>query len=403
MKAPTVLSGPVEKRKKSPKRRAIFSGNALLLTLLVHIGFGVIAAYLIVEHFQKKHTNFTAQPPPAENTDIEHKIEVAKRNSEQSAPEDLKRIVTTAVSDVVLNPPPGVPPPEDATPTMMSGVEGEGMGAGNGSGNGPGNGGGSAPLYGVPGGVGLIGTLYDLKQTPNGTPTAAGETEAEKKDGGLSVKDWEKEDATKEGLHILHDFVSSWNTSILDGYYKSPNRLVAAQLFIPEHPSIDATKAYNVEKKVHPRRWIAIYRGTIIPPQTGDFRFIGKGDDFLMVRIGEENVLDGSWTGEILDADANGREEVGMANMGNQKLACGKWISMKEGQPLDMQVLIGEGPGGQSGFFLLVQKKGTPNNDIPVFQVQDSRLPDWKPSQVPPCFTGKRMVFGIEDTPDLAQ
>jgi hypothetical protein len=75
-----------------------------------------------------------------------------------------------------------------------------------------------------------------------------------------------------------------------------------------------------------------------------------------------------------------------------QPLKCGKWIQLDPTQPVDMQVLIGEGPGGSSGFLLMVQKKGddSTKGDYPIFQVQDSPIPDMPGLN---NFTKKKIVF----------
>ncbi len=39
-------------------------------------------------------------------------------------------------------------------------------------------------------------------------------------------------------------------------------------------------------------------------------------------------------------------------------LVCGKWFDAEAGQPLSIDILIGEGPGGHSGFILLIQTDG---------------------------------------------
>src|SRR5277367_3640145 len=75
-------------------------GGSLWLAILLHVLFVGVATIIVVEHFQKKHINFQSTPPPAPNPDVEHKVELTKRNSVASAPPDLKRIVTTDISPI---------------------------------------------------------------------------------------------------------------------------------------------------------------------------------------------------------------------------------------------------------------------------------------------------------------
>jgi hypothetical protein len=357
--------------------------------------------YLIVEHFQKKHINFHAMEPPSRHTEVEHKIEMVKKNNVESAPPDIKRIVTTAVSPITLPDVPEVPQDDEVTPTAMSGVNGvmgSGIGSGlGGSGNGSGNGGGYGAAETEPG---FVGVLYDLKQTPDQQPTDIAENKAELESGSYAINGWPGLPATQNGLRVLRSFVKKWDMSLLDKYYKAPATLITTQICIPVTPSENAPKAFHVEGTVHPRRWNVIYQATIIPPETGQFRFIGFADDFLMVRMDGRNVLDGSLSGEELDSEANVHEDVGTGPEG-QPLKCGKWIQMDAGTPMDMMVLIGEGPGGFSGFLLMIQKQGvnTPKGDYPVFQLQEAPIPDLGFGFQ---FSKKKMLFQVSPSPSFS-
>ncbi len=121
-------------------------------------------------------------------------MELAKRNNVESAPPDLKRIVTTDITPITLPDVPVTPKTDETEPTEMAGEGdvGNGMGGGNGSG---GNGGGS-PEFGVPDGTGLVGTFYDMKQTPDLKPTDIAATGNELNDF-RPVSGWENLPATQ--------------------------------------------------------------------------------------------------------------------------------------------------------------------------------------------------------------
>jgi hypothetical protein len=353
---------------------ATFGMNSFMVSVLVHIFFGVIAAYLVVEHFGKKHITFNPTPPPSPQVEVEHKMQVSKRNNAASAPPDLKRITTTDLSPIVMPDIPVPPPTDDASPSPMSGVGVDGfMGSGNGGG-GNGNGGGGSP-YGAPDGDGLVGNLYDLKQTPDGQPTDIAETATEKSIGpDTTDPSYPNNPPTQAQLSFLGHFVTSWDTSLLDSsYYKSDVSLSLSQVCIPDVHSSEATISFHVQDKVVARRWIAVYEAKIVPPETGNYRFIGFGDDFLVVNVDGKNVLDGSFDGETVDRSANGGDSVGASWVASQPLRCGQWVQMQAGLAVDFKLLIGEGPGGASGFVVLVQKQG---DDSPsVFQIGDNPLP----------------------------
>jgi hypothetical protein len=240
----------------------------------------------------------------------------------------------------------------------------------------------------------FIGYFYDLKQTSDRKPTDIAEDESE---ASLAENRIEpnsiNSSPSQNHLKLLRSFVKDWDMSLLEGYYKAPKPLYTGQIAIPVSSSQDATAAFNVSTTVRARRWIIIYQAKITPPASGRYRFIGFADDFMVVRINGENVLDASLaeTGEGLDPSANVSEDVGI---GPEKypLKCGAWVDMEAGITMDMQVLIGEGPGGQSGFLLMVQKQGDDSSkgDYPVFQLNNSDVPVMNAGFV---FSKKKMLF----------
>ncbi len=245
---------------------------------------------------------------------------------------------------------------------------------------------GDAPSSGV---TGLMGELYDLKQTPDGKPTPMAIVPPETPNGLYSG--FRSLAATKAALKVLRGYVTNWDQRVLDTYYKSPIALEAYQIFVPILNSEEATKAFHVADKVIARRWVIHYHATVIPPTTGRYRFIGFGDDFLVVRWNGVNVLDGGL--HALDESANGAD-AHVPGIAEHSLSCGRWIDMKANKPAPMDILIGEGPGGFSGFFLLIEKQGDPSppGDYPVFQIAPGPVPRTRNQS----FSAKTMVFGSE-------
>ncbi len=402
---------PVAPGKPARKRWAAYFGlNSMAVSILLHVLFGVGATYLVVEHFQKKHINFHAAEPPAQHSETEHKVELAKRNSVDSAPPDLKRIVTTDVSAITLPEPPEVATTDEASPSAMAGVDGI-MGMGMGSGGTGGNGGGGNPLFGTPSGDGLVGDFYDMKQTADRQPNSIANNQYEQDHPDGMYPHWETLPSTRDELQVLRHYVVNFDDNILQDYFHAPITLFAPQICIPALSAAEAPKAFGVEKLVQPRRWIVVYKARIVPPVTGDFRFIGFGDDYMVVRINDQNVLDACWPKGLLDPGADVNEDVGPGPpYSGLPLACGTWIHMSAGLAMDMKVLIGEGPGGGSAFFLFIQQKGVdyPKGDYPVFQLEDVPVPLTSDSRslpaslsnrrgVPPNFTGKKMIFGVQN------
>jgi hypothetical protein len=277
--------------------------------------------------------------------------------------------------------------------THASTLTGGALDPGKGPGHGPGKGG---LFNNGDGTVGLVGTLYDLKQTQDHQPTSMAEVGEEHNNTG-AFGGWEQWPGTIESIKVLSHFVKNWNTDDLDKYFHPTVTLSAVQIFIPKIVSELAPKAFQVDGIVRPRRWVVVYKGTITPPRDGTFRFIGRGDDFLVVRIDGNNVLDASYPSEQLDPSANTAEDVGRgADYLHQSLVCGKWFKVHQNEPVGMEVLIGEGPGGDSSMFLFIDDMDNPSpkGNYPVFQMQDVPLPKADdPSFVPPAFTGKKFLF----------
>jgi hypothetical protein len=234
---------------------------------------------------------------------------------------------------------------------------------------------GTGSMYGSTTGSGqeLVGQLYDLKQTPGRKATEFADPSDD------------HNGTTWNGLDFLRSFVKDWDLSTLDRFYKAPITLYATQIFIPERRSEESTKAFGVSDVVQAKRWVIVYNAKVTAPETGTFRFVGWADDFMVVRWNGDNVLDACYAGELLDPSARTDSAANRVH--------GKWIDMEAGVPVPLQILIGEGPGGFSGFLLSVQKKGAESTtgDDPVFQLADGPIPDLP--DLGKGFTKKKMIF----------
>jgi len=203
----------------------------------------------------------------------------------------------------------------------------------------------------------LIGILYDLKQTQDRAKT------------GINVNLYSQ---------VIDEFLAKkLDDSVLDRFYRVTQPLYATQFYIPIMNAKEAPKAFGAEKTVSPSMWLIHYKGQVVPPETGRFRFVGYADDWLAVAVNGETALvaprdDVKLTQTLWKSP----EKAGM-EAGNGNLKVGDWIDFKKGVPFDIDIVLGERPGGNFGAFLMIEKEGgvyemTPDGKfpiLPIFQV----------------------------------
>jgi hypothetical protein len=124
-----------------------------VISVVVHLLFGVGAAYYVVQTITAKRKLTFHGGPPSPNPSqraIEHKVQMAKKQNTMSAPPPVKRIVTTGMSKVALPEMPAMPALNSAS-TRMTGAGGVGTGLGPSIGGATASmgGGGAIPFFGL--------------------------------------------------------------------------------------------------------------------------------------------------------------------------------------------------------------------------------------------------------------
>jgi len=262
-------------------------GGSLSISLLIHavvLVIGVVVVVQIIPPPADKIVDFIAPGgggPPPSNSQQKKRANVVRSNVSRVAARDV-------VSNFTL-------PEPDASADMsalgalsasgMGGLGGLGSGGGNGSGTGTGIGAGmgaglgsgsGANPFGMidPNANALVGTFYDIKQTHKNEPTGI---EAGQIPG------------------IIREFINGgWKDRDLEKYYQSPQKLYQTKVYI-QVAATAAPAAFNCPE-VEPSRWIVVYRGTVTPPVTGKYRFVGAADDVMVVRFNRKNVFDHGYT-----------------------------------------------------------------------------------------------------------
>lgn len=212
-------------------------------------------------------------------------------------------------------------------------------------------------------GATLIGIFYDLKQSQRGAPVP---------------------DYTRNYRRTLDEFVlDGFDEALLNRFFRAPLPLYTTQFAIPDMNANGAPKAFGVEASVKPSHWIVHYKGQIAPPADGTYRFVGNFDDLLVIAIKQKVVLDGSRPDSRLQR-LNWQEpaDKGPRVAANALSRYGDWIDLKAGQPVDIDILIGERPGGRFHGVILYEKKGDPPSlnqrgeaVLPLFQLAANPMP----------------------------
>jgi hypothetical protein len=187
----------------------------------------------------------------------------------------------------------------------------------------------------------LTGILYDLKQTQDHQPTKVD---------------------PRSYSNVIDEFLSrGWDENVLNRYYRVSRPLYTTQIFVPNMSANLAPEAFGVEKMVKPSRWVIHYKGQLSAPGAGTYRFWGIGDDVMAAAVNGKTVLVGArhdmpmpiiyamWKPSAPDG----------AYEGDGNLRAGTWMTFSDDEIFDLDVIIGERPGGVFNAFLMVEKQGT--------------------------------------------
>jgi hypothetical protein len=372
MSEPATSSAPPKK-----SRNRFFHGRFLFISIAFHVLLAVVATYLVVQSLAPRKQTFKAGAPPGNPAQkaVEHQVQLAQKQKSMSAPAPAKKITTTGLAKVVLPEMPEMPTVSMPNKMQTMGATGLGFGTGTGKGGaGGGTGAGkSIPFFGAKEkGAGLQGTLYDLKQTPNRQ-----KTDVSNDDYSTTLQEFVKKDM---------------RASQLSRFFKSPRPIYAPQIFIPVLDAEEAPKAFGLQNLVKAERWVILYEGRVRAPETGTFRFVGFADDIMVVRLDGKMVLDASlhnvtgWE----DKKSYKYSEAGPKRdnkRGDIKLKAGEWFKVRAGQTLDLQILLGEKPGGWFYAMLMLEEEGANYRKtkegspiLPIFRVADVDPPRLKSS-----------------------
>jgi hypothetical protein len=198
--------------------------------------------------------------------------------------------------------------------------------------------------------------------------------------------------------------VNGWNESHLTKYFSGPNPLYTTQIFIPKIDADQGPRAFNLSR-VQPKMWVIHYKGSVIPTESGTYRFVGMGDDVLVVRFNGRVVLD---CGPMNPSGKGPRDFYASEGLQLKSdmpwykgLGRGDTFQVNAGENYPMEVLLGEWPGGDFKAWLLLEKDGVQyekdskgNPILPIFKLQASEVA--KPSVEAPVFAKQGPVWKAE-------
>lgn len=340
------LSPEASAKLESIRRRT--TATSILIAFFSVILIGLLLALWSLASIDRSQETIVAYVAPQSD---DEQIDPPKIHQQSSKPPSapsaaIQPIVAQTVSAMSIPLPemevemPGVEFGED---DFMNGSMGAGMGMGAGGSSGP---------FGSTssGGSALRGQLYDFKQDRR---------------GNRNDKYMDDEEGLKNG-EAYADIVRGiqrrkYSDASLSKYFTAPNELFLNYLAVPYMKASEGPRHFGAEKEIQPKGWLAHYSGKVRAPASGQYRFAGMSDDYMSVAVNGETALIACWPGlqKRVAGSWEGTKDSGRWNspLAQQKLIFGDWVSLNKGEEIQLDIAIGERPGGNVGFILLVEKK----------------------------------------------
>lgn len=259
----------------------------------------------------------------------------------------------------------------------------------------------------------LQGVFYDLKQTRNRQPSkdfSAVSSDGEYVGENLSPTLKAVQSFVNGTWQKSTDIKGRMNYSALSAYYSPPNKVWTSSFYSGDIPSATAPQVFGCPDEVKPNCWICIYSGYVVAPFSGKFRFVGFGDDFLLVRINRNIVFDYGRNSATLGVNLGSEKRSSLVAADSEKsqssknpierimptiskgesgtffysknklvirspeymntasdfgcgLANGSVISVRQGEVIPIEILIGD-IGGNFNYVLFVERLDTNGNAL---------------------------------------
>ena len=263
-------------RRQQRLRSAIAALTLVCAALFI---FSQLTIFLIHETEPSFEAYIPLDDTPPQKNPTPNALSAAMASASRSAPAAsiTPIIANTTLADISMVAPDYVAP--ESEEVSGAGIElGEGFGIGSlGDGLGlMGTGEGASGLGTTDGGGSTLeGTLYDLKKLRSGADSELASAAA-----------------NEQVVTLLSNFyMRNWNRVSLSKYKQAPTKLYTSNFYLPNCKDDEAPYAYQTSDTMKGSRWVALYKGQVMAPKSGQFRFLGVGDSILAIRFNRKNVL----------------------------------------------------------------------------------------------------------------
>lgn len=366
-------------------------GEGLVVSMIIHGALIVIALFWVISTWtdsaKKEPDSFAtgAGGGAAGERAKQFKTRLQPKNPKSTA-KTPNRITSKSTSATIALPDLPTTSMASLNTGLMGGGQSKGFGGGSGGGIGSGmgvgrgNGKNFVSIYGSKMALnGMVGVFYDFKQDRAGKPTDM-----------MGPKPEVFGPVNAEAVRIFSERMEQYVQkgfldSSLSNVFRAPDSLYASQIFIPPIPATEAPKAFDVADKCRPSRWMAHYKGTLKAPRDGKFRFVGMGDDFLIVRWDRKVALDSGYQ-QFYVGNENVYKDFGKQKCNDvhpstlgKPMRCGPWITVTRDKEYYCEVIMGETPGGVSCAILCMETTGPDgkaDGQLRLFRMNNDPLPD---------------------------
>jgi hypothetical protein len=335
------LSPQAQERLEAQKRNSTLVSIILSLLTVALIAL-LLAFYLLPQIVKTTDVIVMIHPAPIEVEPTPTPKKISRSVTKPSSSSSSARVLTAMTSSHTAIP---VPEVNVTLPSLDFGHGndfGEGWEAGDGDGKfgGSGNFGSTHRSSG-----GLEGTMYDFKKKRNGEDVA-----------------YDIANPTEFFERAVRLQKADFSESSLSRYFRAPQSLFLTHLAIPFSNAESGPSFFGADGDIKPSGWMVHYQGRITVPRSGTYRFSGLGDDYLVLMLKGRMRLAACWS-DIQPSIAERWEPTEPTGewtgpFGNMRLVYGDWVHLREGEVIDIDLAIGERPGGKVGFILHVEEKG---------------------------------------------